>query len=188
MESVPSYGFNRHLDVSVYWRNYSLDKDRTYRASRSAYKGDGFIFLCSKLVLKDTECNFLSKELDRLVLACILEVVVWNSAVLTDVFRKFPQSLQANTGVVPRLDSFRFEEFCSPTFRFNLVYCLGYSILKWRRHVLPKRQLVFNGLHGVISQNTQLLLTIAVRSPKPISFRSVSQPIRRYLGNYFVLT
>jgi hypothetical protein len=29
-----------------------------------------------------------------------------------------------------------------------------------RRHVPPKRQLIFNGLHGVISQKTEILLKI----------------------------
>jgi hypothetical protein len=29
---------------------------------------------------------------------------------------------------------------------------------KWRRHVSPKRQMIFNGLHGVLSKNIEFLM------------------------------
>jgi hypothetical protein len=35
---------------------------------------------------------------------------------------------------------------------------------RWRRYVPPKRQLTFNGLHGVISQKIALFITAAVRT------------------------
>jgi hypothetical protein len=38
---------------------------------------------------------------------------------------------------------------------------------RWRRYVPPKRQLTFNGLHGVISQKTVLFITTAVRTSNP---------------------
>jgi hypothetical protein len=41
-----------------------------------------------------------------------------------------------------------------PTFRLNV----------FRRFVPPKLRLIFNGLHGVIFQKTELFLTTAVRA------------------------
>jgi hypothetical protein len=38
---------------------------------------------------------------------------------------------------------------------------------RWRQHVLPKRRLTFNELHGVISLNTELIITEAVRTSNP---------------------
>jgi hypothetical protein len=35
---------------------------------------------------------------------------------------------------------------------------------RWRRHVLPKRRLTFNGLHGVISQKIRFFIPTAVRT------------------------
>jgi hypothetical protein len=42
-------------------------------------------------------------------------------------------------------------------------------LLPWRcwRHVPPKRLSTFNGLHGVISQKTELFITTAVRTSNP---------------------
>jgi hypothetical protein len=37
----------------------------------------------------------------------------------------------------------------------------------WRRYVPPKRRLTFNGLHGVISQKTELFTTTSVRNSNP---------------------
>jgi hypothetical protein len=45
---------------------------------------------------------------------------------------------------------------------------LAYRPLRWRRHVLPKRRLTFNGLLGVILQKTEFVITIAVRTWNPI--------------------
>jgi hypothetical protein len=39
----------------------------------------------------------------------------------------------------------------------------------WRWHVPPKCWLTFNGLHGVISQKTELFITTAVRTSNPTS-------------------
>jgi hypothetical protein len=39
---------------------------------------------------------------------------------------------------------------------------------RWRRNVPPKRRLIFNGLHGVISRTTELFTTIAMRTSDPI--------------------
>jgi hypothetical protein len=48
---------------------------------------------------------------------------------------------------------------------FAPVSCLTYSsTLKVRRHDLPKRPLIFNGLHRIISQKTELFITTAVRT------------------------
>jgi hypothetical protein len=38
---------------------------------------------------------------------------------------------------------------------------------RWRPHVSPKRRFTFNGLNGVISQNVELTVTIAVRTSNP---------------------
>jgi hypothetical protein len=35
---------------------------------------------------------------------------------------------------------------------------------RWRPRVRPKRQLTFSGLHGLISQKTQLFITTGVRT------------------------
>jgi hypothetical protein len=44
---------------------------------------------------------------------------------------------------------------------------------RWRRHVPSKRLLIFNGLHGVVSQKTEILLTAVARTPNPtISIRA----------------
>jgi hypothetical protein len=40
-------------------------------------------------------------------------------------------------------------------------------IRKWRRFVIPIHRLAFNGLHGVISQKTELFITTAVRTSNP---------------------
>jgi hypothetical protein len=37
-----------------------------------------------------------------------------------------------------------------------------------RRHIPPKRRLIFNGLHGVISQKTEPFITTAVRASDPV--------------------
>jgi hypothetical protein len=39
-------------------------------------------------------------------------------------------------------------------------YSLHIQGRKWRRYVLPKRRLTFNGLHGVISQKIELFTSI----------------------------
>jgi hypothetical protein len=55
------------------------------------------------------------------------------------------------------------------------VSYLAYSLtLIWERHVPPKRRITFNGLHGVISQKVQAILTTAVRSSDRTQVRSVS--------------
>jgi hypothetical protein len=38
---------------------------------------------------------------------------------------------------------------------------------RWRRYVPPKRRLFFNGLHGVMSQEIALFITITVRTSDP---------------------
>jgi hypothetical protein len=35
---------------------------------------------------------------------------------------------------------------------------------RWRQHVLPKRQLIFNGILGIISQKIKVFITTAVRT------------------------
>jgi hypothetical protein len=40
---------------------------------------------------------------------------------------------------------------------------------RWRRYVPPKRRLTFTGLHGVISQKTELFITAAARTSNPTS-------------------
>jgi hypothetical protein len=51
------------------------------------------------------------------------------------------------------------------------VWFLSWLIIlrpwRWRRHVPPKRQLNFNGLHGVISHKTELFIATAVRTWNP---------------------
>jgi hypothetical protein len=48
-----------------------------------------------------------------------------------------------------------------------LVACfLMVSCLKWRREIPPKRLLIFNGLHSVISQK-MILIIAAVRTSNP---------------------
>jgi hypothetical protein len=52
--------------------------------------------------------------------------------------------------------------------RFKGTCCLhlqGHG--RWRQHVSPKRQLTFNGLHGIISQKIELFITTAVRTSSP---------------------
>jgi hypothetical protein len=46
---------------------------------------------------------------------------------------------------------------------FMLVSFLVYSTLKMEAIFPPKRQLIFNGLHGVISQKILIFVTTAVR-------------------------
>jgi hypothetical protein len=41
---------------------------------------------------------------------------------------------------------------------------------RWRRYVPPKRQLLHNGLHGVISQKMILFITTAVKTSNPTQF------------------
>jgi hypothetical protein len=51
---------------------------------------------------------------------------------------------------------------------FTLVYCSAYfSTLKMEATFAPKRQLTFAGLHGVLSQNTELFVITAVRKSNP---------------------
>jgi hypothetical protein len=38
---------------------------------------------------------------------------------------------------------------------------------RWRRHASPNRRLTFNGLHGVLSQETELFIITAVRTSNP---------------------
>jgi hypothetical protein len=38
---------------------------------------------------------------------------------------------------------------------------------RWQRHIFPKRQLIFNGLLGVVSQRTEIFITCAVRTSIP---------------------
>jgi hypothetical protein len=38
-----------------------------------------------------------------------------------------------------------------------------------RRYFPPKRRLKFNGLHGIISQKTELFITTGVRTSNPIT-------------------
>jgi hypothetical protein len=38
---------------------------------------------------------------------------------------------------------------------------------RWRRYVPPKRQLTFNGLHGIVSQKIEVFITTAVRTSNP---------------------
>jgi hypothetical protein len=42
---------------------------------------------------------------------------------------------------------------------------------RWRRYVPPKRRLLHNGLHGVISQRMILFITTAVKISNPTYFR-----------------
>jgi hypothetical protein len=53
---------------------------------------------------------------------------------------------------------------------------------RWRRYVLPKRRLTFNGLYCVISQKTVLFITTAVRTLNPIQF-SITLPIAGRIQN-----
>jgi hypothetical protein len=45
---------------------------------------------------------------------------------------------------------------------------------RWRQRVPPKRPFVFNGIHGVISQKTELFITIVVRTSNPTILREFS--------------
>jgi hypothetical protein len=50
------------------------------------------------------------------------------------------------------------------------LWFLTWLILRswsWRWHVPPKRRLTFNGLHGVISQKTEPIITTAVKTSDP---------------------
>jgi hypothetical protein len=38
---------------------------------------------------------------------------------------------------------------------------------RWRRYILPKSRLIFNGLYGVVSQKILLFITTAVRTSNP---------------------
>jgi hypothetical protein len=66
-----------------------------------------------------------------------------------------------------------------PTFRRAMLLPSSGSEYKTRRHVPPKRRLTFNGLHGVISQKTELFITTAVRTSNPTQ----SLFILRIIGN-----
>jgi hypothetical protein len=46
-------------------------------------------------------------------------------------------------------------------------YLVQMSTLKMEATVPPERQLIFNGLHGVTSQKTELFITRAVCSSNP---------------------
>jgi hypothetical protein len=50
---------------------------------------------------------------------------------------------------------------------------------RWRRYVRPKRRLTFNGLHGVISQQTEHFITTAVRTSNPRHLRGERGQPRR---------
>jgi hypothetical protein len=53
---------------------------------------------------------------------------------------------------------------------FTLVSCLVFlRPWRWKRHVPPKRQLTFMGLHGVISQKIKLFINTVLRSSIPTS-------------------
>jgi hypothetical protein len=38
------------------------------------------------------------------------------------------------------------------------------TLVRWRRHIPPKRRLIFNGLHDVISQKKELVITRVVKA------------------------
>jgi hypothetical protein len=72
----------------------------------------------------------------------------------------------------------RQEPYIRMTLKLSGFVCLGKdrgTVLsvwwagnrRWRRRVPPKRRLTFNGLHGVIPQETELFITIAVRTSNP---------------------
>jgi hypothetical protein len=46
-------------------------------------------------------------------------------------------------------------------------------VLLWRRYISPKRRLTFNGLHGIISQKIELLITTAVRTSNPTTLHKL---------------
>jgi hypothetical protein len=47
---------------------------------------------------------------------------------------------------------------------------------RWRRHVLPKRRLTMNVLHGVMYQKIEFFITTAVRTSNPTFWFSVQAP------------
>jgi hypothetical protein len=48
---------------------------------------------------------------------------------------------------------------------------------RWRRYILPKCRLAFNGLHCVISQKIELFITTDVRTSNPTQYYLPLRPI-----------
>jgi hypothetical protein len=61
------------------------------------------------------------------------------------------------------------------TFAFTYAFLLGLFFVswRWRRYVPPKRHLTFNGLHGVMSEETEIFITTAVRTSNPTLINSM---------------
>jgi hypothetical protein len=71
---------------------------------------------------------------------------------------------------------FSREKSCAEKWNTHILYCLFLQpalccfVLRpwrWRRHVPPKSQLIFNGLRGVISQKIEFIVA-AVRTSNPV--------------------
>jgi hypothetical protein len=70
-------------------------------------------------------------------------------------------------------------QLCLPPATWFLVWLI-LRPWTWRRHAAPKRRLIPNELHGVISQKTVLFITTAVRTSNPkYTVREVFQRWRR---------
>jgi hypothetical protein len=52
---------------------------------------------------------------------------------------------------------------------------------RWRRYFLPKRQLTFTGLHGVVSHMTELLTTTAVKTSNHIYWVLFEDAVRTFI-------
>jgi hypothetical protein len=49
---------------------------------------------------------------------------------------------------------------------------------RWKRHISPKRRLISNRLHGIISQNIETFITTAVRTSNPANYSLISRLLR----------
>jgi hypothetical protein len=106
--------------------------------------------LTSKTIL-ETHSMLLTRRMYKLL--------VWQSGSSTSVPSQVNRSFS-------RLCKQRQMLCLMPVSRWFLVWFI-LRFWRWRLHVSSKRRLTFNGVHGVISQKTEVFMTTAVRTSSP---------------------
>jgi hypothetical protein len=69
----------------------------------------------------------------------------------------------------------------SPCFLASLIFLL----LRWKLHVPPKRRLIFNPIHSVVTQEIELFITTAVKTLSYMNLFDQRLKNRVRLGSYF---
>jgi hypothetical protein len=114
----------------------------------------------------------------------VLKAIVMKSSVLCNITQYRPQKMYRHFGGTCRL---RLQlAIC-----FMLVSCLAIiRHWRWKRHVPPKNRLIFNGLHGIISQKIKLFRKFkctpyrCCRSQWPRGLRHEMSSPARTLGSW----